>query len=254
MEINEYQTMYLVEDNYWWYVGLRKLIFDCIAGMNDNLKIKILDAGCGTGRILENLANFKAFGIDLSEEALKFCKLRNLNDLSRASICDLPFHANSFDVVISLDVISHVDVSYDNKILREIHRVINPGGVLLLNLPAYDFLKSTHDRAVHIKHRYLLSEIKKKVEDAGYVIETISYRNSFLLPIAFLVRIIKKISGRQDVKSDLKPLPEFLNRLLTKIIFLENCLIMRGMRFPFGLSIFCAAIKRNCIAQDSFQT
>ena len=165
----------------------------------------------------------------------------------RASICDLPFKNNYFDIVISLDVLCCVNVDRDMKILNELYRVMNINGTLLLNLPAYNFLQSTHDKAVHIKQRYLLNEVRKKVETAGFIVEKITYRNCFLFPLCFIIRILKKIflMKKKEVKSDLTLLPGILNKLLTDILYLENKLILSGINFPFGLSIYCVARKKN---------
>lgn len=246
MELKEYKVMYDIEENYWWYVGLRNLVFSFINKINSkNEKLNILDAGCGTGKILENFNAYKAYGIDFSEEALRFCNFRNLNNTLRASICDLPFKNNSFDIVTSFDVLCCIDVDYDMKILEELYRIMNKNGVLFLNLPAYNFLQSTHDKAVHIKHRYLLNEVKRKIERAGFIVEKITYRNCFLFPLAFIVRIFKKIFmlKKLGVKSDLISLPGPLNKLLASILFFENKLIISGVNFPFGLSLYCVVRK-----------
>lgn len=240
--------MHAIEDDYWWYIGLRKLVFSHIDSIiTKNQKLKILDAGCGTGKILEKFNTYRAYGVDYAEEALRFCNVRNLNNLMRASICDLPFHNNSFDIVISLDVLCCIDADQNMKILNELYRVMNMNGTLLLNLPAYNFLQSTHDRAVHIKQRYVLNDIKKKVETAGFIIEKITYRNSLLFPVAFFVRIFRKIFLIKggEIKSDLVPLPGLLNKLLTFILVLENKIITSGLSFPFGLSIYCVARKKK---------
>lgn len=248
MELNEYNTMYEIENNYWWYVGLRKLIFSYVDNATkQNKEIKILDAGCGTGKILENFNAYNAYGFDFVEEALKFCNLRKLNNLMRASICDLPFHDDSFDIAISLDVLCHIDGDQDMKILSELYRVLNKNGLFLLHLPAYNFLQSTHDKAVKMKHRYTKNEVKKKLEQAGFIIERITYRNFFLFPLAFIVRILKKIfmHTQKNIKSDLTPLPALLNKMLTVILLFENRLIHFGISFPFGLSIYCVARKKR---------
>ncbi len=247
MENREYGLMYTVEDDHWWYVGLRKLALAFIersSGSGDDQTI--LDAGCGTGGMLAECSDYNAFGLDISDEAIKFCKVRKLKNVSRGSICDMPFEENSFDVVISLDVLYHLDVSDDSEALKEFHRVLSDGGTLLLNLPAYDFLKGAHDKAVHTRHRYTLREVKDKVERAGFAVERITYRNTFLFPLIASARIMKKLIFRESgTESDVKPLPGLLNRFLRDVLILENRLILRGMDFPFGLSVFCAARKMS---------
>jgi len=248
MKKEEYNILFNVEDNYWWYVGLRGLIISFIDGINKKgNNLKILDAGCGTGKTLDECRAYNIYGIDFSGEAIKYCELRGLNKLVRGSICKLPFKKDSFDVVISLDVLYHKNVADDLETLKELCRVMHKGGRLLLNLPAYDFLRSRHDEAVHTKRRYNVKGLKWKLEEAGFEIEKITYRNTILFPIAVTKRIIEKIIpvNTDSVESDLKPLPCLINKLFTNLLFLENKLIVLGMNLPFGLSVFCLARKKG---------
>ncbi len=246
MEKEEYTTLYNMEDSFWWYVGLRDLVFCCVdkftSFKGDNFNI--LDAGCGTGGVLSGLRAYKTYGLDISEEAIKFCKLRKLNNIVQGSICDIPFDNNFFDLIISLDVLYHLSVN-DTKALEELHRVLCKSGRLMLNLPAYGFLKSEHDKAVHTRHRYTTKEVKLKLRNSGFSIESITYRNTILFPLALVIRLMKKLLPKNKVKpkSDLILLPNLLNGFLTQILFLENRLILSGFKFPFGLSIFCVAKK-----------
>lgn len=247
MDIKEYRTMYDVELYHWWYSGLRKLV---LAFMNEYSHEKdnpvVLDAGCGTGGMLEECRGYNTFGLDISEEALNFCRQRSLANLAQGSVCDLPFKDGFFDIIISLDVLYHLDVSDDDEALKEFYRVIKRDGILLLNLPAYNFLKSSHDKTIHTRQRYALKDVKDKVKNAGFTIERITYRNAFLFPAAAMVRLVKKqFSGSGEIQgSDLKPMPRGINSVLKGILNLENRLILNGVNFPFGLSIFCVARKK----------
>jgi SAM-dependent methyltransferase len=247
MDKKEYRVIYSVEDDHWWYVGLRRLV---LAFINNFVRGKdnqvILDAGCGTGGMLAECNGYNAFGLDISEEAMNFCRIRKLPNVSLGSICDIPFEDNSFNVIISLDVLYHLDVSDDVLALKEFYRVTAPSGMLILNLPAYDFLRSSHDKMNYTRHRYTLREVRDKVERAGFAIERITYRNTALFPLAAAVRTIKKMfPGRGDeTESDLKPVPAALNKFLKCVLDLENRLILSGLNFPFGLSLFCVARKR----------
>lgn len=247
MKKEEYEVLFNIEDNYWWYVGLRELVLSFVDGLNKKKEnLRILDAGCGTGKILESCKNHDIYGIDFSEEAIKYCRLRKADKIVRGSICSLPFKEGSFDLVISLDVLYHKNIEDDMKTLKELYHVMNKDGILLLNLPAYNFLRSRHDQAIHTRHRYTVEELKQKVEKAGFKMEKITYRNAILFPIAVAKRILEKIffMHSDKVESDLKPLPRFLNNFLAYLLFLENKLIRFGFIFPFGLSIYCAARKK----------
>ena len=246
MKTEEYKTMYDIEDNYWWYVGLRGLIISTMNRLKlKELNVRILDAGCGTGKVLAGCAEYRSYGIDFSEEAVGFCKLRGLNNIVRGSISHVPFKGFCFDLVMSLDVLYHTNVKDDVETLKEICRVMSGGGILLLNLPAYNFLRSRHDEAIHTRHRYTRRDLKERVQEAGFEIEKITYRNTFLFPIAVLKRIFEKYFTADDTASDLKPLPFMVNKLFTYLLFLENRLIMSGIDFPFGLSIYCVARKKE---------
>ncbi len=238
--------MYSIEDSYWWFVGLRRLVSYFIAQFDyKKRKLLILDAGCGTGGMLKNCMDYTSYGLDFSEDAIRFCKLKGLDNLVRGSVCDIPFKNNFFDIVISLDVLYHKGVNDDLETLKEFHRIMKKNGILVLNLPAYNFLLSKHDKAIHTRQRYTLKGLKEKVEDAGFRIKKITYRNTILFPLAFTIRIIERrfIEKETSVTSSLKPLPNLLNRLLTGIIYVENLLIKSGVSFPFGLSVFCVAKK-----------
>lgn len=237
-----------MEDNYWWHVGLRKLTLSYIDRFGYKQRaLRILDAGCGTGGMIKDCLDYAPYGLELSEEAINFCKLRGLDTIVRGSICDTPFKNSFFDIVISLDVLYHKWIDDDLKTLQEFYRIMKSGGVLVVNLPAYNFLLSRHDRAIYTRQRYTRVDLKGKIEYAGFRIERITYRNTILFPFAFIRRIIEKMCSENASKptsGDLKPLPNPLNRLLVGIIYVENLLIKSGVNFPFGLSVFCIARKR----------
>jgi SAM-dependent methyltransferase len=248
MKKEEYKVMFNIEDTYWWYVGLRKLVLTFIDGINKRREnLKILDAGCGTGKTLDDCRSYNIYGMDFSGEAIMYCKLRGLDNLIIGSICNLPFKKDSFDIVISLDVLYHKNVENEVETLKGLYQVMNKGGWLLLNLPAYNFLRSTHDEAIHTKRRYTGKDLKEKLEEAGFKIERITYRNTILFPIAVTKRIIEKIFpiDSENVESDLKPLPNLVNKLFSHLLFFENKLITFGVNFPFGLSIYCVARKKG---------
>lgn len=247
MEVEEYKVMYELEGRYWWHVSLRRVILSFIArGLNgrQSQQIKILDAGCGTGILLTELRNYHyRVGLDISSEALKFCQQRKLQKLVQGSVMQIPFKGNCFDLIASIDVIYHRAVGDDVVALREFHRVLNNRGKLILNLPAFDFLKSSHDEAIHTRRRYTRRELKSKLESVGFKIESITYRNVLLFPLLIVLRLLAKLKWRRGhARSDLAELPKFMNEGLKMVMALEERL-MRRVNFPFGLSVFCLARK-----------
>lgn len=251
METNEYRIMFAVEDSYWWYLGLHHLVLASLSKwVPDQSGLRMLDAGCGTGALLAKLAQVPATlrpGLDLSAEALRFCQQRALAQVSQASIHQLPFRANAFDLVMSMDVLCNLSTPDRQTALREIHRVLERNGLFLFNLPAYHLLKSSHDRAVHLQHRFSKRALQQELEARHFTVQYLTYRNSILFPALALIRLVNKIklASPQPVQSDLKPLPGRLNRLLTRILLAENTVLLRGGSFPFGLSLFGVAQKQT---------
>lgn len=245
MEAEEYRKMFELEGSHWWFVGLRELIKFHLKKISGDGNERILDAGCGTGRNLLECGIKSRFGVDFSPEAMKYCRMSNLENIANGSVSNLPFRQNSFNIVLSMDVLYHIGVKNDVEALKEIHRVLDKNGVLLLNLPSYNFLKSSHDEAIHTRKRYTKSELKKVLKTSGFRIEKIFYRNFFLFPLALVARLAEKFL-RGDEKNALSGVnrpPALLNRLFTFVLRLENRLLLAGFSPPFGLSIYCIAIK-----------
>jgi len=246
MEKQEYQTLYDLEESHWWYRGLRELTLYFIDKFSQGKEeFRILDAGCGTGGLLKRLTGRQAYGFDFSPEAINFCRKRQLENVVLGSINKAPFASGSFDLIASLDVLYHAGVEDDQQALKELNRLLKKDGALILNLVAYDFLRSKHDVAVHTKRRYTVKGLRRKAEAAGFVVERITYRNTILFPLAFIKRISDKLfsKNQQQPVSDLVWLPNWLNKFFTEIIFFENRLLSIT-NFPFGLSVF-AILRKN---------
>lgn len=243
MEKSEYRNVFLQEQQYWLYVAIRKLTTEIITReFYGKSNLKILDAGCGTGGLIDELkGNFDCYGIDIADEAIKFCRVRNLNNIIKASVEKIPFADNVFDAIVSIDVLYHLLVENDTAALVELYRVLNKNGILILNLAAYEFLRSGHDDVVHTRQRYVKKELEAKVKQAGFTIMKLTYRNTIFFPLVCIIRIFNKRLKNQPV-SDLKSLPGWLNIVLIKILIFENK-VLNLFNLPFGLSIFCVAKK-----------
>jgi len=237
MNPDEYTAMYQVEDSHWWYVGMRAIAEALLATQWLEPSVAILDVGCGTGGNLAWLTCYgTAWGMDVATLALNYCRQRSPDRLVQASVLALPFADASFGLVTSFDVLYHREVADDTQALREIRRVLRPRGLLLLRLPAYQWLYSGHDRAVHTARRYTASEVTHKVAAAGLVPLRVTYANTILFPIAVVHRLAKRRSGASDVI--LPPPP--INSFLTAVLRVEAWWLRHG-GFPFGLSVFCLA-------------
>jgi SAM-dependent methyltransferase len=245
MEAVEYEKMFALEDFYWWFVARRKLVLFLIRGIGKSAEpIALLDIGCGTGAMLKDLQPFgNSVGIDYSDESLRFCRNRKISRLAQCNAENLGLKSGSFDLVISLDVFEHLD--NDMAGIRECFRVCKEGGVLVMTVPAYDFLWSEHDEALGHKRRYSARELREKLNAAGFRVEKLSYIITCLFfPIAvfrFLQNLLKP-STRPQTRYIV--LPAILNRLLIYILGMETRLI-RWMSLPAGVSLVCVARKGN---------
>lgn len=246
MEEIEYEVMYHREEDYWWYVGLHDLVKGQLhQWLASRGPVRLLDVGCGTGKLLELCQEYRPFGLEYSPEGMRFLRRRGLVNVVRASACQIPFGGDTFDVITAMDVIYTIQAPGDMQALREMRRVLKPGGLILQNLPAYEWLRSHHDLAVHTRQRYTRRRLRQMLREAGLKEVLLSYRNTALFPLAALTRGWQKLvhPNPAAAQSDLKPLPRPVNRALTLPLLLENRLIRRGVRFPFGLSVYCVATK-----------
>lgn len=239
MDTKEYQKMFELEQTHFWFREKRKIIFYFLDKLINKQNIKILDAGCGTGIMLNYLKDYgQAFGIDISDVALSFCRKRKLSKIVKADALYLPFTDEVFDVVICLE--SLYLVGDDLKVIREFYRVIKKRGYLILHDVAYNFLRIGSTEAGDGIRRYTRRELTEKIGKSGFVIRKSSYRSTFLFSLIFIIRNVKRLFKNKH--SDLIKLHPFINEMLGFILKIEGSLLKK-MNFPFGSSILCIAKK-----------
>lgn len=246
MQPHTYAIMREVEDTHWWYVGRRRIIESFVKQICNQLRSegksdpRILDIGCGTGGNLETLSQFgDAEGVDISREALDFCRARGFAKVREGAAETLPHEEGSFDLVTGLDVVEHLDD--DVAGLREMRRVLRPGGHCLLFVPAFMFLWGVQDDVSNHRRRYTLSELKMKLQDAGFKIERASYANiTFFGPI-LLGRWLMRVTGLRPASENNVNIG-ILNRVLGRIFGAESWWLA-DRNLPFGVSIICVARK-----------
>jgi SAM-dependent methyltransferase len=248
MEQEEYAIMYREEKRHWWYRGMADITRSLLSSRYPSAAhLRILDAGCGTGGALTFLKDFgHVVGIDQMRLALEYAQRRRQEGehhapLAQASVTALPFADASFDLVTSFDVLYHLGVADDAVALAEFHRVLRPGGRLLLRLPAHEWLRGQHDAAVHTRHRYTRKEIAAKLARCGLVPETLSYANAWLLPLLAVKRLRERRHNAQPI-SDLASGPPRFNRVLHTILRSEAPFI-RSIGLPLGSSLVALARK-----------
>jgi ubiquinone/menaquinone biosynthesis C-methylase UbiE len=252
MQADDYAYLYDLEEDLWWFAGMREItavLLDPVLSAGGGRML--LDAGCGTGGMLTWLTRYspeRVIGIDFSAEALNFCRDRGIKTIAQASVTDLPFPDSVFDLVTSFDVLVQLrGEGTDVAAIGEMYRVLRPGGIAFVRVAAYEWMRSGHDKALDTQRRYLLSDVAKKMDHAGFRVLRTTYANSLLLPVAMFRRLILKRIGLVDKGSDVKPLPQqlrWVNRFLTGVLNCEAILLKnQRLKLPAGLSAVCVAQK-----------
>jgi SAM-dependent methyltransferase len=251
MNVNEYEEMYKLEAFYWWFVARRKLLRTLVSEVAARVKRPtILDVGCGTGinhSILSALGD--AFSSDFSDEAVRFSKARGVDLLVRSRVESLPFATSSFDIITALDVLEHIDD--DMAALAELRRITRDKGTLVITVPAYGFLWSEHDEALHHRRRYSASELRNKLTRAGFDVERVTYFITTLFFPILLVRFLSSFFKKSvEAKTSHIILPGWINSLLIRILDLERFLL-RWINFPVGVSLVCLARKADRVGDQA---
>ncbi|WP_298818763.1 class I SAM-dependent methyltransferase [Chloroflexus sp.] len=237
--------MAAVELRHWWYGGMRAINTALLNRAFGNRRdLRILDAGCGTGGDALCLRRYgDVVGLDLATEALCLARERIPGRLARGSVMQLPFADQSFDLVTSFDVLYHRAVIDEQQALAEVRRVLRANGRLLIRLPAYEWLRSRHDRQVHTRHRYTASELAQLLRKSGFTIEHLTYALTLLFPLSATLRLLERLLPESSNSSAMELPASPMNAALRLPMMLEAAVIARGGRLPFGLSVIALARK-----------
>ena len=246
MERAEYERLAALDRRLWWFRGLHAEIAVALGRHGAwTMDERVLDAGCGTGGLLVSLRDrlpaMALFGLELDRIAAQVAQSASGRPVAGGSVNRLPFRDGSFAAIVSADVLCHRGVE-EAKALGEFRRCISPGGLLVLNLPAYQWMLAEHDFAVHNVRRYTARSVRALLAAAGFTGIRTSYWNTVLFPLMVLKR---KLGWRREVKpsSDVVLMPALVERLFAAIVAMEATLTGGGLRFPFGGSVLATAVR-----------
>jgi SAM-dependent methyltransferase len=260
MDRVEVQAMLDHEDRHWWYRGRRRIVCDELAQLPTGPSLRVLDAGCGSGRLLDELRDYgHVTGLDLNPDSVEIARRRGHEDVVQGPVEQLPWPDATFDLVISLDMVEHT--ADDRMTLRELGRVTKPGGHFLMTVPALRALWSSHDVFNNHHRRYDRRMMRSLASDTGWTIERMTYFNSLLLPPAAAVRLLQRVRHRRaiadgsmaeiandvghgDHGSDIDLTPDWMSPVLELPLKAEAAWL-RGARrsLPAGLSLL-AILRR----------
>lgn len=238
-----YPILFRVEQSHWWHTGRRRILagfVEDICRRVTDRRPRILDVGCGTGANLLMLSRYgDAEGVDISEDALAFCRERGLDQVKHGAGEELPYEDGTFDLVTAFDVVEHMD--NDLAGLKEMYRVLRPGGHALLFVPTFMFLWGLQDDVSNHRRRYRLPELRMVLEQAGFEIERSTYANiTFFLPILFVRKLMRLTGIKADTENNINV--SALNGVFGALFGSES-VILRYMNLPFGVSGLCVAKK-----------
>lgn len=243
MQFDDYRDLAEVEDSMWYFHALNRRMLMPLAELVGR-EADVLDAGCGTGGLIKALQQrekrWRITGLDYSPVACDFARQRTSVPIVQGSIEALPFDNGRFDALLSADVISQIDDG--SKAIREFARVLRPGGILVINVAAYQWMWSYHDDLMDTRHRFRRSELADLLEQNGLDVSVSSYANLLIFP---LILARRKLFVPANPSSDVKPYPPLIESFCGTMASLEFAALRRGIALPAGNSVFVAARRRS---------
>lgn len=242
MDVSLYRIFFKIQEKHWWFVTKKSIILDTIDRTRQpERNHRALDVGCGAGLMLKALAHRgETCGMDMSDDAIGFSREIFDGTVKKGSLPDdVPYAEDSFTLITALDVIEHIED--DVGALKTLRSRLVDDGVAVITVPACMCLWSAHDELNQHKRRYTAKELRNKLETAGFHIEKITYFNTLLFPVVYVVRKLNNMLGR-DGASDVEMPWHVINYALTKIFGIEKYLL-RLVSLPFGVSVLAVVRK-----------
>jgi SAM-dependent methyltransferase len=250
MDPKAYQQFLELEREHWWFRGRRSVYLGLLRHeLRGARPRRVLDLGCGMGGFLAGLAELgeRVYPSDISAESLVRCRERGFGGGVVSSGYALPYRDNSFDLICLFDAIEHIPD--DVRVMREVARVLAPGGRVFVSVPAYQFLYANNDRVAQHERRYTRGRLAHVFREAGLEIERNSHANILLFPL--ILPAVLAVKGmemlfKSEAKSDHTnlswPMPRIGHDILHALFAAELPLTKR-FDWPAGHSI--AALARR---------
>lgn len=233
------------EDVHYWFRGLRRHAEQMLRAAAPGQPLaRIVDCGAGTGRNLDWLGHFgSAVGVELTPAGLAAGRARGRR-MVRGSVTALPFADASADLATSFDVLYCLDDESEAMAVREMWRVLKPGGLAIVNVAALDILHGSHSTLTSEVRRYTPARLRGRLERAGFRIERLTFTNLSLFPPAFAIRTMERVTGRaaQASEQDLSVPPAPINTALDWILRGEAA-CLKAIDLPIGTSLMAVARK-----------
>ena len=237
------------EDKHWWFASRTRALFNMMDGFIPDRDKRILDVGCGAGNMSHHLSRYgSVIGIENNPKPIEIAHERGY-DVRLGQAEDMPFEDTSFDLITALDVIEHCED--DMAILSECHRVCVPGGLIVITVPAFQWLWSHNDEINHHYRRYSGEELRSRLAEVGFQVRRLAYNNFFVFPMAAALIRLRQSSGEapelaapdtddEAYQVEMEPASPPVNTVLTAVGWVEAALL-RWVNLPVGTSIICIA-------------
>ena len=244
MKPHIYIQMAAMETRRWWFVGRRRILTEVLTTHADlPSTCEILEVGCGTGGNLSMLSQFgRVCAIEPNDEGRGLARQKGDFEIRKGSLPhDIPFDAQTFDLISALDILEHVPE--DQSSLHSLRNFLRPKGWLLITVPPFSFLWSSHDEDHYHKRRYNKTQLLRIVQNAGFSPVMVTYFNTLMFPLAVSIRLMKKILRLNELNEQMT-LPEPINALLTRLFSTERY-FLKNWPLPVGLSLLLLARKSS---------
>ena len=229
------------ERDHFWFRGFRRIVEPLVAGAAAGHRLEILDCGCGTGHNMSWLSRYgRATGIDLTWAGLVFARGAGLSRLVQATAGSLPFQQGQFDLVTSFDVLYALPDAVEVAAIAEMHRVLAPGGRLLVNVAALDALRGNHSILSGEVRRYSRAGLVRKLASGGFRIRRATYTNFSILPLVAGVRLAQRVTGHVESQDEISMPAAPVNAALSALLAVEAA-ALRVVNMPVGSSLVAVA-------------